>query len=319
MRLLITGGAGFIGCNFVRHILKEHPDYEITVLDKLTYAGRLENLKDVMDDIRFVRGDICDLEDVDAAMEGCNVVVNFAAETHVDRSIADAGSFVKTDVLGTYTLLEAAQKHGVDRFVQIGTDEVYGSAESGSFSEDDYLRPSSPYSASKAGADLLAHAYFVTYESPVVITRSSNNFGPYQYPEKLIPFFILRALHGQKLPVYGSGSNVRDWLYVRDNCAAIDLVLRKGDAGEIYNVGGGNELANMDITKTILTELGMSEDLIEHVEDRPGHDFRYSLDCDKIRKLGWRPVAEFDEALQETIRWYRENERWWKDLGFSVV
>ena len=319
MRLLITGGAGFIGCNFVRHILKEHPDYEITVLDKLTYAGRLENLRDVMDDIRFVRGDICDLEDVDAAMEGCSAVVNFAAETHVDRSIADAGSFVKTDVLGTYTLLEAARKHGVDRFVQIGTDEVYGSLESGSFSEDDYLRPSSPYSASKAGADLLAHAYFVTYESPVVITRSSNNFGPCQYPEKLIPFFILRALHGQKLPVYGSGSNVRDWLYVRDNCVAIDLILHKGDAGEIYNVGGGNELANMEITKTILTELGESEDLIEHVEDRPGHDFRYSLNCDKIRKLGWRPKAKFDEALRETIRWYRENERWWKDLGFSVV
>ena len=319
MRLLITGGAGVIGCNFVRHILKEHPDYEITVLDKLTYAGRLENLRDVMDDISFVRGDICDLEDVDAAMEGCSAVVNFAAETHVDRSIADAGSFVKTDVLGTYTLLEAARKHGVDRFVQIGTDEVYGSLESGSFSEDDYLRPSSPYSASKAGADLLAHAYFVTYESPVVITRSSNNFGPCQYPEKLIPFFILRALHGQKLPVYGSGSNVRDWLYVRDNCVAIDLILHKGDAGEIYNVGGGNELANMEITKTILTELGESEDLIEHVEDRPGHDFRYSLNCDKIRKLGWRPKAKFDEALRETIRWYRENERWWKDLGFSVV
>jgi dTDP-glucose 4,6-dehydratase len=314
MKLLITGGAGFIGCNFVRHILHKYPDYKIMVLDKLTYAGRLENLQDVMSKISFIQGDICNKNDVDKATRDCSAVINFAAETHVDRSIEDASSFVTTDVLGTYTLLEAARKHEIDRFIQIGTDEVYGSRESGSFAETDLLEPSSPYSASKAGADLLAKAYHVTYNLPITITRSSNNFGPYQFPEKLIPLFILRALKGQKLPVYGSGMNVRDWLYVKDNCSAIDLVLHRGKTGEIYNIGAGNELTNVEITKMILHHLDISEDLIEHVKDRPGHDFRYSLNSNKIRSLGWEPKAEFEEALKETIQWYKENEWWWESL-----
>jgi dTDP-glucose 4,6-dehydratase len=315
MRLLITGGAGFIGCNFVRHTLENHPDCEVTVLDKLTYAGRLENLQDVMDRITFIKGDICDAGTVEKAVETCDSVVNFAAETHVDRSIVDAGSFVRTNVLGTHTLLEAARELGIKKFIQIGTDEVYGSAESGSFIESDPLEPSSPYSASKAGADLLAIAYFTTYSLPVCVTRSSNNFGPYQFPEKLIPFFIRKAMQGEKLPVYGSGQNVRDWLYVRDNCAAIDLVLHKGDPGEIYNIGGGNELTNLDITRRILTQLSKPEGLVEHVEDRLGHDFRYSIDCSKVRDLGWRPKRNFKDALNETIEWYRENERWWKGIN----
>jgi dTDP-glucose 4,6-dehydratase len=304
MRLLITGGAGFIGCNFVRHVLDAHPDYDVVVLDKLTYAGRLENLQEIMDRITFIQGDICDKGDVGQAMEGCDAVVNFAAETHVDRSIADASAFVKTNVLGTHALLETAREQELRRFVQIGTDEVYGSTTSSSFYEDDSLNPSSPYSASKAGADLLARAYFITYGLPVMVTRSSNNFGPYQYPEKLIPFFILRAMRRETLPVYGSGLNVRDWLYVRDNCAAIDLVLHNGLPGEIYNIGGGNELTNLEITRRILSHLGMPEDLIEHVGDRLGHDFRYSIDSSKIRGLGWRPELKFEEALKYTIEWY---------------
>jgi dTDP-glucose 4,6-dehydratase len=314
MRLLITGGAGFIGCNFVRHILEEHPDYEIVVLDKLTYAGRRENLLNVLDKITFVHGDICDKMDVDNAIMDCDAVVNFAAETHVDRSITDAGSFIQTNVLGTHTLLEAARISGLEKFVQIGTDEVYGSAEAGSFTETDSLNPSSPYSASKAGADLLARAYFTTYGLPVSITRSSNNFGPYQYPEKLIPFFILRAMKGEKLPVYGSGENVRDWLYVQDNCAAIDMVLHKGKSGEIYNIGGSHELTNMEITRMILSYLKKPESMIEHVADRLGHDFRYSVDARKIRDLGWRPKRSFEDALSETFQWYMKNEGWWSGL-----
>jgi len=304
MKLLITGGAGFIGCNFVRYVLDVHHDFDVVVFDKLTYAGRLENLQDVMKDISFIKGDICEHDDVERAMHDCDTVVNFAAETHVDRSIIDPGSFVRTNILGTQILLEAAREHELKKFVQIGTDEVYGSIKSCSFSEDDVLDPSSPYSASKAGADLLARSYFFTYGLPVLITRSSNNFGPYQFPEKLIPHFILRALKDQKLPIYGKGLNVRDWLYVRDNCAAIDLVLQKGNPGEIYNIGGGNELTNLEITRRILNQLGKSENLIEHIEDRLGHDFRYSINSSKIRSLGWSPRANFDESLRETIDWY---------------
>ena len=314
MRLLITGGAGFIGSNFVRHSLEAHPDYEVVVLDKLTYAGRRENLLDRMNDIVFVQGDICDKDIVHEAMKDCDAVVHFAAETHVDRSINDADTFVLTNVLGTHTLLEATRKLDLEKFVQIGTDEVYGSRTSGSFKECDSLNPSSPYSASKAGADLLARAYFTTYGLPVSITRSSNNFGPYQYPEKLIPFFIFRAMQGDKLPVYGSGLNVRDWLYVKDNCAAIDLVLHKGRPGEIYNIGGGNELTNLEITRKILSHLKKPESLIEHVADRLGHDFRYSIDSSKIRGLGWRPERSFEDALGETINWYINNEKWWSSL-----
>jgi dTDP-glucose 4,6-dehydratase len=308
MRLLVTGGAGFIGCNFVRLVLQDHPDYSIKVLDKLTYAGKLENLAGVMDKIEFVKGDICQKEDVDRAMEHCDALVNFAAETHVDRSIAESGSFLRTNVMGTHTLLDAARKRDLDRFIQIGTDEVYGSCISGSFSESSLLRPSSPYSASKAGADLLANAYFTTYALPVSITRSSNNFGPYQYPEKLIPFFIFKARRGERLPIYGSGQNVRDWLYVRDNCAAIDLVLHKGRPGEIYNIGGGNEFTNLEITRRILSKLNKPMDLIEHVRDRLGHDFRYSVDATKMHGLGWRPKNNFDDAMNATIEWYLKND-----------
>jgi dTDP-glucose 4,6-dehydratase len=312
MRLLITGGAGFIGCNYVRHVLEKHAGYDIVVLDKLTYAGRRENLQDVMEEITFVQGDICDKDAVRCAMEGCDKAVNFAAETHVDRSIDNADAFLTTNVLGTHTLLEEARKSDLKRFVQIGTDEVYGSAPSGSFTETDPLNPSSPYSASKASADLLARSYFITHGLPISITRSSNNFGPYQYPEKLIPFFILRAIRGEKLPVYGSGNNVRDWLYVADNCEAIDLVLHKGQPGEIYNIGGGNELTNLEITRRILGRLNKHVELIEHVSDRLGHDFRYSIDSNKIRSLGWKPDRNFDEALERTIDWYLNNECVWK-------
>lgn len=310
MRLLITGGAGFIGCNFVRLVRESHPDYELRVLDKLTYAGRLENLEGIIDEIEFVRGDICNKRDVEEAMEHCDAVVNFAAETHVDRSIAESSLFLKTNVMGTHTLLEASRRRDLDRFVQIGTDEVYGSLASGSFSEESPLRPSSPYSSSKAGADLLAGAYFTTYGLPVSITRSSNNFGPHQHPEKLIPFFILKATRGERLPVYGTGQNVRDWLYVQDNCAAIDLVLHKGSPGEVYNIGGGNEFTNLDITKMILSKLDKPLDLIEHVEDRLGHDFRYSVDASKIHGLGWRSKMNFEAALDATIEWYLKNDEW---------
>jgi len=310
----VTGGAGFIGCNFVRHILKSRPGCEVVVLDALTYCGRLENLSDVMKEITFIEGDICDPAAVHKAMRGCDATVNFAAETHVDRSIAGAMSFVRSNVLGTQVLLDEARSARLGKFVQIGTDEVYGSALHGSFVESDCLNPSSPYSASKAGADLLALAYFTTYGLPVSITRSSNNFGPYQYPEKLIPFFVLRALKNQSLPVYGSGRNIRDWLYVRDNCRAIDLVLAKGQPGEIYNIGGGCELSNLEITMRILSQLNKPESLIEHVADRPGHDLRYSIDSGKIRDMGWRPEHKFEEALQETIDWYLENESWRRSL-----
>ncbi|MHA1578940.1 MAG: dTDP-glucose 4,6-dehydratase [Candidatus Freyarchaeota archaeon] len=311
MRVLITGGAGFIGSNFVRYMVRNY-DYDIVVLDKLTYAGRLENLEDVIEDIEFIKGDICNSEDL-ARVGDCDVVINFAAETHVDRSIKDAGVFVKTDILGTFNLLEFSRRHDLT-FIQISTDEVYGSIEEGSFREDDALDPSSPYSSSKAGADLLARAYYKTYGLPVMITRSSNNFGPYQYPEKIIPLFILNALQDKPLPLYGDGKNVRDWIYVLDNCEAVDVVLHRGKKGEIYNIGGGNEKTNLEITHMILDELKKPKSLIKFVQDRPGHDRRYSLDCTKIKKLGWKPKHEFKEALRSTINWYKENQWWWKPL-----
>lgn len=311
MKILVTGGAGFIGSNFVRYMLEKY-NYEIVVLDKLTYAGRVENLQDVK--ISFVKGDICTKEDVEKSMKDCDAVINFAAETHVDRSIREAGVFVKTDVLGTHTLLEAARKFDVEKFIQISTDEVYGSTGEGSFKEGDILEPSSPYSASKAGADLLVKAYYKTYGLPVLITRSSNNFGPYQYPEKLIPVLILNALHDKPLPVYGNGKNVRDWIYVLDNCSGIDLVFQKGKIGEIYNIGANNEMRNIDVARLILKELDKPESLIQYVKDRPGHDFRYSLDTTKIRELGWRPQYSFKDALRKTINWYKENKEWWESL-----
>ena len=315
MRMLITGGAGFIGCNFVRHMLKEHSDTEIVVLDKLTYAGRLENLEDVKSRIKFVKGDICDKEADKKTMEGCDSVVNFAAESHVDRSIATPEDFVRTDVLGVFTLLDEARRRDVKKFVQISTDEVYGSTELGSFSEKDVLDPSSPYSASKAGGELLARSYVRTYGLDVMVTRSSNNYGPYQYPEKLIPVLVIKALRNQPLPIYGKGANVRDWLHVDDNCRAIDIVLSKGKPGDIVNIGSGNEVPNIVIAKLILKHLKKPENLIKFVSDRPGHDFRYSLNWDRIRQLGWKPRVRFEDGLRETVDWYLANEAWWKPIA----
>ena len=316
MRLVVTGGAGFIGSNFVRFMLRRYDDLEVVNLDKLTYAGNLENLRDIEDDARytFVKGDICDAAVVRAALQGADAVVNFAAETHVDRSISGPQDFINTDVLGTHTLLEAVRELAIARYVQISTDEVYGSTETGSFTEESDLAPSSPYSASKAGADLLVLAYHRTYGAPVLITRSSNNFGPWQYPEKIIPLFIINAIDDQALPVYGDGLNVRDWLYVDDNCAGIDAVLRKGALGEVYNIGGGNEVRNLALTRQILELLGKSPELIRFVADRPGHDRRYSIDCGKLQALGWRPATPFETGLERTVSWYRDNPPWWRKI-----
>lgn len=314
MRTLITGGAGFIGCNFVRHMLREHPDEEVVVLDKLTYAGRLENLEEVMDKITFIKGDICDKKIVAKAMDGCEKVVNFAAESHVDRSITSPEDFVMTDVIGVFTLLEEARRRDIGRFVQISTDEVYGSTEAGSFSEMDLLDPSSPYSASKAGGELLARAYVKTYGLDVMVTRSSNNYGPFQYPEKLIPVLVIKALNDQPLPIYGKGTNVRDWLHVEDNCRAVDLVLRKGGAGDIFNIGSGNEIPNIDLAKMILKHMAKPESLITFVADRPGHDFRYSLEWTRLKDLGWNPVIEFEDGLKNAVDWYLGNKAWWTPL-----
>ena len=316
MKILVTGGAGFIGSNFVRHVLTTHPEDSVVNLDKLTYAGNLENLHDVERDARyrFVKGDICDRALVREVMEGVDAVVHMAAETHVDRSNLGADDFLRTNVTGTFTLLEAAREVKVGRFVAVSTDEVYGSIAQGAARETDPLNPSNPYSASKAAADLLARAYWLTHRLPVVVTRSSNNFGPYQYPEKVIPLFVTNALEGRPLPLYGDGKNVRDWLYVLDNCAAIDLVLRRGADGEVYNIGGGNEVENVTLTRQILRFLGKPESLITPVADRPGHDRRYALDSAKVHSLGWRPAHSFVSALGETVEWYRTHEAWWKPI-----
>ena len=315
-RLLVTGGAGFIGSSFVRYMLSRYPHYEIVVLDKLTYAGNLANLADVAGNpnYRFVKGDICDQQLVDGLVAEVDAILNFAAETHVDRSIMDAGSFIHTDVYGTFVLLEAAKKHGIERFLQVSTDEVYGDIPTGSSQEEDPFRPRSPYSASKAGGEMMVKAYHVTYELPVLITRGSNNYGPYQYPEKLIPVLITNALDDQELPIYGDGQQVRDWLYVLDHCTGIDAVLHHGEVGEAYNIGGGNERVNLDIAGQVLELLGKPRSLLRFVKDRPGHDRRYSLDCSKTHRLGWEPARNFEEGLAETVRWYVENEAWWRPL-----
>ena len=312
MKLFVTGGAGFIGSNYVHHVLATSDD-EVTVFDALTYAGNKDNLRDVWDDPRlsFVQGDICDREAVRAAMAGHDQVVHFAAESHVDRSIVDPDAFVRTNCDGTNVMCDVATKLEVERFLHISTDEVYGSIDEGSFTEDDRLGPRSPYSASKAGSDLIALAYGETYGLPVLVTRSSNNFGPYQYPEKVIPLFTTNLLEGTKVPLYGDGLNVRDWCYVGDNCAGVDLVLRKGQIGEVYNIGAGNEHTNRELTYGILEILGQGEEMIEPVEDRLGHDRRYSIDISKARALGWEPQREFREALEETVHWYRDNRWWW--------
>ncbi|TAJ44303.1 dTDP-glucose 4,6-dehydratase [Methanofollis fontis] len=317
MKIVITGGAGFIGCNFVRKMLDTRPDSEIVVLDKLTYAGRKENLADVSDRISFIKGDICSKEDV-ARIGDCDLLFNFAAETHVDRSITDAGVFVRTDVIGTHTLLEHAQNHEVSRFVQVSTDEVYGSIRIGFSREGDPMSPSSPYSASKSGAEMLVQAYHTTYGLDTIITRSSNNFGPYQYPEKLIPVLILRAMQNQSLPIYGNGLNVRDWIYVMDNCDGIACAAEKGKNGGIYNIGGGNERTNLEIARTILQILGKPETLIRFVEDRPGHDLRYALDCSRMRELGWKPHYPFMDAIKQTCAWYAKNREWYSPLLAAV-
>jgi dTDP-glucose 4,6-dehydratase len=320
MNILVTGGAGFIGSNFIHYLLKEYDDIRVVNYDKLTYAGNLNNLKDIEHDSRyiFVKGDICNTALVEKVIkkEEINQIVNFAAESHVDRSITDPEVFIKTDVLGAFTLLESCRKHDIEKYIQISTDEVYGSIEQGSFKETDHLNPSSPYSASKASADLLVNAYHITYNLPIIITRSSNNFGPYQYPEKLIPFFIIRALKNDYLPVYGDGLNVRDWLYVEDNCRAIDMVRTKGKAGEMYNIGADNEHSNIEITRMILEELHKPQSSIKYVKDRPGHDRRYSINSEKIKKLGWYPFYsnDFISTLKITIQWYISNETWWIKL-----
>jgi len=314
--ILVTGGAGFIGSNFVRYMLEKYPDYKIRVLDALTYAGNLDNLADLEKQTRFSfhKGNICDQNTVSRLMKETDMVVNFAAETHVDRSIHQAGDFIETDIRGTFVLLEAVRLYQIGRYLQISTDEVYGSIAKGSFKEADPLKPNSPYAASKAGADLLVRSYFVTYRTPVLITRSSNNYGPYQYPEKLIPLFISNAIDDIPLPLYGDGKNVRDWLYVFDNCEAIDLVLHQGEPGEVYNVGAGNEEENISITRTILKHLEKPEALVSYVKDRPGHDRRYSVNFDKVRALGWLPKIKFEQGMAETIAWYKDNEIWWRKI-----
>lgn len=317
MRLLVTGGAGFIGSNFIRYIIKKYPQYKIINLDKLTYAGNLDNLKDIENNSNytFVKGDICDIRLVDELTKDVEAIVNFAAESHVDRSIIDASDFIRTNIDGTYNLLEATKRHKISRLIHCSTDEIYGSIDEGSFKETSPLSPSSPYAASKAAADMVVHSYRVTFNLPAIVARSSNNFGPYQYPEKIIPLFITNALEDKPVPLYGDGMNVRDWLYVIDNCEAIDLILHKGKEGEIYNIGGGNELKNIDLTRMVLKILGKPESLIQPVKDRPGHDRRYSLDCSKIKKdLDWTPRFDFERALEETVKWYVDNQWWWKKL-----
>ena len=316
MRILVTGGSGFIGSNFVRHLLAAHREDTVVNLDKLTYAGNPENLRDVEGDprYRFVKGDICDGALVRDLLPQVDAVVHMAAETHVDRANLGADDFLRTNVTGTYTLLEAARETKLGRFVLVSTDEVYGSIAAGAARELDPLNPSNPYSASKAAGDLLARAYWLTHRLPVLITRSSNNFGPYQYPEKVIPLFVTNALEDVPLPLYGDGRNVRDWLYVLDNCAAIDLVLRKGQDGEIYNIGGGNELENVALTEAILALLGRPRTFVKRVSDRPGHDRRYALDSTKMHGLGWQPAHSFRAALASTVEWYRTHEAWWKPI-----
>jgi dTDP-glucose 4,6-dehydratase len=315
--VLVTGGAGFIGSNFVRHALAAHPEWRVTTLDKLTYAGRLENLEGVLDHPRheFVKGDVADPAVAAPLVAASEIVVHFAAETHVDRSILSAGEFITTDVFGTFVLLEAAREaKSLAKFVQISTDEVYGSVAEGSSRETDELRPRNPYSASKAGADRLAYSYWATYEVPVVISRASNNYGPYQFPEKVIPLFITNAIEDLGVPLYGDGLNVRDWLHVSDNCRALDLIIDRGSPGEVYNVGGGNHVRNADLTRRILQLLGKPDTLIRHVPDRPGHDRRYSLDTTKLQSLGWAPRVPFDQGLADTVAWYRENGQWWRPI-----
>lgn len=317
MKILVTGGAGFIGSNFVKYLFRNRPECRITILDKLTYAGRMENLAGLEENsrYRFIKGDICNPETVESAMEDCDYVINFAAETHVDRSIHDSGAFVRTDIEGVRVLLEEFRKVSRRLFLQISTDEVYGSIESGFSKETDRLAPRSPYAASKAGGELLAMSYFTTYGIPVVITRASNNYGPFQYPEKLIPLFITNALDGQYLPLYGDGKNRRDWLFVEDHCSALLLILEKSEPGKIYNIGTGQELTNRQVTDAVLQATGAERNLVRLIQDRPGHDRRYALDTTLMKQdTGWQPLTDFNQALPETVKWYKENRSWWEKI-----
>lgn len=316
MRYLITGGAGFIGSHFVHELLERQEDAQVVNLDLLTYAGNPDNLADLKNDSRhrFVQGDICDRALVDGLMAESDVVVHFAAESFVDKSIYNAEHFIRTDIYGTFVLLETARKHGIKKFIHISTDEVYGSVEDGSFTENDNVMPTNPYAASKAGADRLAYSFFKTYDLPVIITRSCNNYGPNQYPEKLIPLFITNAMQDLSLPVYGDGRQVRDWLYVRDHCSALLFLLQTGTPGEVYNVSANQECVNLEITETILKALNKPSSLIRHVTDRPGHDRRYSLDSSKLRKLGWKPAWDLQRGMSHTIEWYVTNRAWWEKI-----
>ncbi len=319
-RILVTGGAGFIGSNFVRLLLNEPEIEQITILDKLTYAGSLDNLNDIINDSRivFIKGDIADAEISRVAMSGANWVVNFAAESHVDRSLSDASPFMRTNIEGVRVLLELARELKPEIFLHISTDEVYGSILDGAATEDFPLRPSSPYSASKAAADMICNAYYKSFGVPVIIARSANNYGAYQYPEKFIPRFVVLAMQDKPVPIYGDGRYIRDWLFVNDNCLALLLLLRKGRIGEIYNISASEIHENMEIAKLLLKIIGKPESLITHVEDRPGHDRRYSIDCKKIHALGWKPIAKFDEKFAETVRWYMEQSRWWKEKSLEA-
>ncbi len=318
MKLFVTGGAGFIGSNFIRHILNKYPSYEVVNFDKLTYAGNLENLKDIESNPRykFVKGDICDKKAVAEAIKDCDVIVNFAAESHVDRSILDSTDFIRTNIAGTHNLLEAAVNNGLKRFHHISTDEVFGhlSPTDPPFHEKTPYSPRSPYSASKAAADHLVMSYFNTYDLPVTISNCSNNYGPYQFPEKLHGLFITNLMENKKVPVYGDGMQVRDWLYVLDHCEAVDLIIHKGEMGETYCVGGNNEKPNMEIAKKIIQLLGKDENYIEYVADRRGHDRRYAINAEKIRALGWQPATSFEDGLTKTVEWYKNNIAWWKKI-----
>ncbi|MFQ3548392.1 MAG: dTDP-glucose 4,6-dehydratase [Armatimonadota bacterium] len=316
-KILVTGGAGFIGSNFVKYVLDNRDCYEVVVIDALTYAGHLENLESVKDDPRFsfYKGDIRNEDDISELVEKCDFVINFAAESHVDRSIVEPEAFITTDIMGVYRLMEACKKYKIERFIQISTDEVYGDIEKGASKETDNLSPNSPYSASKkAGGELLARAYYRTYGVPVTITRGSNTYGPYQQPEKLVPLFVSNAIDNKPLPVYGDGMQIRDWLHVTDHCSGVLCALEKGEAGEIYNIGGDNNRTNIEVIKIILEVTGRDESLIKYVEDRPGHDRRYCLDSSKLLSLGWDRKIKFEEALPETIKWYIENESWWRNI-----
>ena len=319
MQILVCGGAGFMGSHFIKYILEKYPDYMLVNFDKRTYEGNLENLKEVENNKRykFVKGDICDASEVDRVVRENKIdtIVNYAAETHVDRSVMDPSAFLKTNIFGSYNLLEATKKFDLKKMVQVSTDEVFGSIDSGKFREDSPFEPNSPYSAAKAGGDLLCRSYFVTFQTPVVVTHSCNFYGSNQYPEKLIPLFVTNLLEGKKVPVYGDGKQVREWIYTEDHCNAIDVILHKAKAGSVYNIGSGDEIENIEITKLILEYLGYDEKMIEYVKDRPGHDKRYALDANKLKnELGWEAKVNFRDGLKKTVDWYRENEDWWKKI-----